>query len=143
MQKGITKSYNIKGGFYIYAVRRITAIALLVLFSSTNEVGQILKLPLVITHYIDHYREEGQSLSAFFHEHYVHHHGNNNNDEDEDNQLPFKTINLHQISSVYLVPIRETINKQVTTTSHEKLILSFTFIRSDFLKDIFHPPQFV
>ena len=143
MQKGITKSYNFKGGFYIYAVRKITAIALLVLFASTNEVGQILKLPLLITHYIDHYREEGQSLSAFFHEHYVHHHGNNNYDEDEDNRLPFKTISLHQIASIYLVPIRETINKQVTTTSQEKLILPSIFIPSDFLKDIFHPPQTV
>lgn len=124
-------------------MRKITAIALLVVFASTNEVGQILKLPLVVTHYIDHYREEGQSLSSFFHEHYVHHHGNNNNDEDEDNRLPFKTANLQQISSVYLIAIRETISNQVATNSQEKLILTPTFIPSDFLKDIFHPPQFV
>lgn len=143
MQKGIAESYNFKVGFYIYAVRKITAIALLVLFASTNEVGQILKLPLLITHYIDHYREEGQSLSAFFHEHYVHHHGNNNNDEDEDSRLPFKTINLHQISSIYLISIGETVDKQSIVTNKEKLILPSTFIPSDFLKDIFHPPQFV
>ena len=124
-------------------MRKTTAIALLILFASTNEVGQLLKLPLLISHYIDHFHEEGQGIYAFFHEHYVHHHGNENNDQDEDNQLPFKTITIQQASVSYLLPSLETINTLAVPSGEKKSILPSIFIHSDYLKDIFHPPRFV
>lgn len=123
-------------------MRKLTAIALLLLFASTNEVGQVLKLPMLIVHYIDHYEEEGQSVYAFLHEHYVHHHGRNT-DQQEDDQLPFKTTNIQQASFTYLLPALEIINKQPIPASKKKIIRPSTSIYSNYLKDIFHPPKIV
>jgi hypothetical protein len=124
-------------------MRKITAIALLILFASTNEVGQILKLPVLVSHYIDHYNEEGQSIYAFFHEHYVHHHGSDNKDQDEDNQLPFKTTTIHQASVSYLLPAAQLIDRPTTLLIEKKFTLPFPFIPKNYLKDIFHPPRIV
>lgn len=121
---------------------KITAIVSLVLFSSTTEVGQLLRLPLLISHYIDHYREEGQGICAFFHEHYVHHHGVNN-DQQEDDRLPFKTTIVQQATVVYLLQNNETIKKPIIIIDEKKPTLPTLFITPDFLKDIFHPPQIV
>jgi hypothetical protein len=144
LQKQTIESNKFKRAFYIYPVcmRKTIAIALLILFASTNEVGQILKLPLLISHYIDHCNEEGQSIYAFIHEHYVHHHGANT-DQDEDNQLPFKTTTVQQASVTYLLPALEMMNKPVVPASEKKLILPSAFILANYLKDIFHPPRFV
>lgn len=124
-------------------MRKLSAIALLILFASTSEVGQLLKLPLLISHYFDHFREEKQTIYAFFHEHYVHHHGNTNNDQDEDNQLPFKTTNFQQTSSSFLLAVYEPINKTEIPVNEKQLILPSIFIPTNYLKDIFHPPQIV
>jgi hypothetical protein len=123
-------------------MRKITAIALLILFASTNEVGQILKLPMLVSHYIDHHNEEGQSLNAFFHEHYVHHHGSDNKDQDEDNRLPFKTT-IQQASVSYLMPATQIIISPTTFISKIKFTLTSFFIPKNYLKDIFHPPRIV
>lgn len=123
-------------------MQRITAIALLILFASTNEVGQILKLPMLVSHYIDHHNEEGQSLYAFFHEHYVHHHGSDNKDQDEDNRLPFKTT-IQQASVSYLMPATQIIISLTTLISKRKSTLPSFFIPKNYLKDIFHPPRIV
>lgn len=124
-------------------MRKTIAIALLVLFASTNEVGQILKLPVLVSHYIDHYNEEGQSIYAFFHEHYVHHHGSDNKDQDEDNQLPFKTTTIQQSTVSYLLPALELNSKPAPVISEKKSILPAFFIPGNYLKDIFHPPRIV
>lgn len=124
-------------------MRKLSAIAFLILFASTNEVGQLLKVPLLISHYIDHYREDGQSVYAFFHEHYVHHHESTNKDQDEDDQLPFKTTNFQQTSSTFLLPVYESMNQQEMVVTDKILILPSTFIPTNYLKDIFHPPQIV
>lgn len=121
---------------------KITAIVLLVLFTSTTEVGQLLRLPLLISHYIDHYREEGQGICAFFHEHYVHHHGVNN-DQQEDDRLPFKTTIVQQTTVVYILQNDEAVRKPVITVDKKKPSLPSLLITPDFLKDIFHPPQIV
>jgi hypothetical protein len=124
-------------------MRKLSAIALLILFASTNEVGQLLKFPLLISHYIDHFREENQSVYAFFHEHYVHHHGTTNKDRDEDDQLPFKTISVQQLSAAYVLPAFQIIHKPSIPEGEKKLVLPSTFILTNYLKDIFHPPQIV
>lgn len=124
-------------------MRKITAIALIILFASTNEVGQILKLPVLVSHYIDHFNEEGQSIYAFFHEHYVHHHGSDNKDQDKDNQLPFKTTTVQQASASYLLPALQLISEPPALISEKKSTLPSLLIPKNYLKDIFHPPQIV
>lgn len=124
-------------------MRKSSAIALLFLFACTNEVGQLLKLPLLISHYAVHYREERQSVYDFFHEHYIHHHGSTNRDKEEDDQLPFKTTSIQLLSFSYVLPALEMIEEPPAPVCAEKLICLSTFIHTDYLKDIFHPPQLV
>ena len=124
-------------------MRKFTAIVLLLLFASTNEVGQLLKLPFLVLHYIDHYKEEGQSIAAFFHEHYIHHHSKSNKDEQEDNRLPFKTTTIEQASFTYLLPLMELVNKPAKITGEKRQTLLSSHLPPNHLKDIFHPPQIV
>ena len=124
-------------------MRKITAISLIILFASTNEVGQILKLPVLVSHYIDHFKEEGQSIYAFFHEHYVHHHGSDNKDQDEDNQLPFKTTTIQQTSVSFLLTTIELNCQQTPLASEKESILPSCFIPKNYLEDVFHPPRIV
>lgn len=123
-------------------MRKPAVIFLLLLFASTTEVGQLLKLPLLISHFMDHYNEEGQSVYAFLHEHYVHHHGANT-DKDEDDRLPFKTTNIQQTSFTYLLPCAGTIDEPEQSVHEIKIALPSAFLSFDYLKDIFHPPRIV
>ena len=123
-------------------MRKFTAVILLLVFATTNEVGQILKLPLLISHFIDHYKEEGQTVFAFMHEHYVHHHGENN-DQDEDNRLPFKTSHIQQSSVTYLLPALDCAKTPLISISEKKITLPDNSPSSEYLKDIFHPPRIV
>ena len=124
-------------------MRKFSAIVLLFVFACTNEVGQLLKLPLLISHFAEHYREERQSIDDFFHEHYVHHHGSTNKDQEKDDQLPFKTSSIQLQSFSYMLPALEKIDEPSAPMCAERLILPSIFICTNYLKDIFHPPQIV
>lgn len=123
-------------------MRKLSAIILLFVFISSTEVVQLLKLPYLITHFIDHRLEEDQSLAEYFHEHYIHHH-RSNTDEQEDNQLPFKSTNIQLMSFTYLVPMNHTMLPQVVVATHTGLPSNAAFVPFDQLKDIFHPPRTV
>jgi hypothetical protein len=122
-------------------MRRIAAILFFFISVSTTEFVQVLKLPWLISHFIEHFKE-GQDVYAFMHEHYVHHHGSNS-DQDEDNQLPFKTTSIQQTNLTYLLPPIGAITKPAVILHKNKLILPDIVLPSDFLKDIFHPPRIV
>lgn len=70
------------------------------LFSFT-EVRQVLKLPVLVEHYISHkLRDHGTTFTDFFTMHYLEDHGIDG-DYDQDMKLPFKKIDF---SSISLVP---------------------------------------
>lgn len=122
-------------------MRKLTAILFLFLSASTTEFGQVLKLPWLVSHFIDHHKE-GQGINAFMHEHYVHHHGDND-DQEEDDQLPFKTTTIQQTSFTCLLPVIESVNDTAAPVVKAKTLLPAVAISSDYLKDIFHPPRMV
>ena len=75
-------------------MRKIIAISFLFIYAcATTELGQVLKLPVLVQHFIKHKQEDKTiTFFAFLNMHYAH--GDvKDADYDEDMKLPFKTCN--------------------------------------------------
>lgn len=65
----------------------ITSLA--VYLFSTTELHELLKIPVLIEHFLEHKEENHQlSLLDFLHDHYAH---QDSTDDDSEHQLPFKS----------------------------------------------------
>jgi hypothetical protein len=76
-------------------LKKAAAISFLLIFLFTNtELKQLLKLPVLIHHYMEHNKEDaGKTLLAFLYEHYAEEHvvkTPRHHDKDHEN-LPFKS----------------------------------------------------
>lgn len=111
------------------------------LFSQT-ELHQILKLPVLVQHYFEHKGEKDITLADFIVLHYF---SGNLVDDDyaRDIQLAFKTSDCIQgITSI--------VNPEQIVLSNEVLLISIKsfskvqndWIPSNYMVDIFRPPQF-
>ncbi|TAH39919.1 MAG: hypothetical protein EYC69_12495 [Bacteroidetes bacterium] len=121
------------------------ALALL-LFSayliSTTEIGQLLKLPLLIEHFFKHKEQsESHSIYDFFSMHYGEHAGS----DKEHEKLPFKS---HDgcINSILLVSVSNTFSApSISSFSFEIKTFNFyddLFLTSSFQANIWQPPKF-
>lgn len=116
-----------------------SAIFLLVLLVSIQTpVGQFFKLPILSSHFIKHQKKEGVSFIAFLADHYSSDH--NDTDSPEDEQLPFKNITFFAMGYAIMPYLIKT-NLFITLSSDRKLILSETYLLSQHLGSIFHPPK--
>ena len=121
-------------------MRKLAAIFFLVLFtSSTTQAGQLLKLPLLVTHFLEHLRDgRSHSLIDFLKEHYIYHHSADN-DSKEDAKLPFKSALESNFSTVCVLPFpvhSPVIAKEpgpVYNVYHQPQLTNFH-------GEIFHPP---
>ena len=113
------------------------------LFANT-EIGQLLKLPFLIHHYIDH-KDDNESLSFmdFLHKHYQEensHQSNNNQHE----KLPFKSHNLgfsqSTLSYQPFIGFEFQISKPIETKIN--LIYSTAFYPASISSRIWQPPKF-
>jgi hypothetical protein len=123
-------------------MRKYIAIFFLLLFSvSVTEAGQLLKLPFLITHYIDHsQRIEQISFGDFLKEHYLSDH-TDDGDEQEDRNLPFKTMNSSLVSLSFIAPEIVQIHQSSILFSPGHVLLYHENIPKDPLFGIFHPPR--
>jgi hypothetical protein len=123
-------------------VRRLLSILFLMLLISSTETGtQLLKLPLLITHYNKHISEaRSRSFEDFLKEHYAAK-GHDDNDKKQDQQLPFKSAGIESFISIY-VPFSQVIMIQHPGGSCSAPVLhpqDFTF--QDHTTGVFHPPK--
>jgi len=111
------------------------------ILNSTTEFHQLLKIPLLIQHYM-HHRGENTSISflEFLKIHYTDTQHPNDNDEREDNELPFKSIgNISHVDT----PIMQ----KAAALDHNLFIKekSFAYYPEGFPSHrsfaIFHPPR--
>jgi len=100
--------------------------------------GQLLKMPLLVEHYLKHQKHEGTSLQGFLEEHYSANH--NDADLPEDEQLPFKNMAFNGISFAIVTPFVQTKVFAVLRTEHKISFPGFYFPQQ-YLASIFHPPQ--
>lgn len=121
-------------------VKKIIAIAFLFIFLCANtEIGQLLKLPNLIEHFIEHHDHEDEhniSFLDFVKSHYNDNHKHSDTDKhDEHQNLPFKTIHSdlctvfafeNQLTIWFKKPISIAINTIVPY--HEEFYTSDVFI---------------
>lgn len=125
-------------------MKKVIVIFFLFSFLSANTAfGEILKLPLLIHHYIEHTQEDNDnSILDFLAKHYGkdinHHHNNSHHDHDH---LPFKTINIHSAQVVYFQPLFIEFSKQITEKDLKIPTLQAQNYSNAYLDSIWQPPQ--
>src|SRR5699024_12547566 len=88
-------------------MKRLLAIFFLFTFLSANTAfGEVLKLPMLVQHYLEHTNEDKDvTIFNFLVQHYTggsnHDHRENHNHHD---QLPFKAMDGHFSSVVFIAP---------------------------------------
>jgi hypothetical protein len=124
-------------------VRKASTIFFLVLFVlAQTELHQLMKLPVLIEHFIEH-RQLNSSITLldFLKEHYQGH-TVMDNDYQRDMQLPFKTADcLTAISFVFEEPVSIEFEQQVAEIRKEYNLHKGSFSSSQALHSIFQPPR--
>lgn len=126
-------------------MKRIMALTLLCLYLfGTTEVCQLLKLPFLFNHYLEHNHHEKINLSFF--EYLKLHYSsdsNSSNKHNEDSKLPFKTSDECCIAGHISIPVT---GYSIPLPQFYNISNSYPFYKNDaFLpmtvQDIFQPPR--
>ena len=125
-------------------MKKVIAIFFLFSFLSANTAfGEVLKLPLLIHHYIEHTQEDNDhSIIVFLAKHYgkdIHHHHNDNH-HDHDN-LPFKTTNVHSLQIISFQSPNIEFSKNIAEKELKIPVLQQQDYSNAYLNSIWQPPQ--
>ena len=119
-------------------MKAATIFLLVLLVSIQTPFGQLLKLPLLVEHFIKHQRQDGDSLIAFLEDHYLSDH--NDADLPEDEQLPFKNITFNSIGYAIVTPVIQA-NIFAPLPAEKKITFPDIYTPQQHLASIFHPPR--
>lgn len=125
-------------------LKKLTAISFLLIFLCTNtELGQLLKLPVLIHHYLEHYDDDGGiSFVDFLHKHYdeKNSHPSANN---EHQRLPFKSHDsgFLQTNLVFHLPVGFELKTEKPVSTKVTIIYSEAFYSSSIRSRIWQPPK--
>ena len=123
--------------------RKLVAILFLsIIVSSSTELHQLLKIPILVEHFIEH-RQEDYKIS-FIDFLKIHYHSNpvKDKDYDRDMQLPFKADNCNFPAITFFTHKTsiEIVNKEeLISTTH--LLHSDEFNSTQVLNNIWQPPR--
>jgi hypothetical protein len=124
-------------------LRKTIVISILgVYLLSATELHQLVKLPFLVHHYVEHKEKYNQSLAEFLHLHYSTHHENEN--DYKDTRLPFKSHeNCVVITlSPFFVSSPSSFSFNVFSSELKSYPLySDNFSSSAFLSSIWQPPK--
>ena len=110
----------------------------MLMVSTQTPAGELLKLPLLIEHFIKHQQQNGLSFLRFIEEHYTIDH--RDADFPEDEQLPFKNITSYNIDYAVLPASFHTI-ASIPLFVDEKINYQDGYLPRLNLNSIFHPPR--
>lgn len=120
-------------------MKNAAALFLIVLMVSIQTpLGQFLKLPLLVEHFIQHQGQDSVSFIDFLEDHYLTDH--HDADLPQDEQLPFKNITCSTIGYAIITPVIQT-NEFTPSPARKKIILPDTYTPQQHLGSIFHPPR--
>ena len=106
--------------------------------SIQTPLGQFLKLPLLVEHYLKHQKQEGISFVDFLEDHYASDH--KDADQPEDEHLPFKNMTVNNLGYAILAPSIQT-TVAYFKPAEKKISSNQNYTPQLHLKNIFHPPQ--
>ncbi len=102
-------------------------------------LGELLKLPLLVEHFIKHQQAESASIFDFLEEHYTSGQ-HDDNDAPEDERLPFKTAQFYSLGSALVTPFSNQ-SLSILMLVEKKIVLQASHIPQKNLSSIFHPPR--
>jgi len=124
-------------------MRKLVAIAVVSIYIlSFTEVHQLLKLPVLWQHYMEHQQNDDSITFLDFLSRHYNTYDDHDGDHDRDMQLPFKDFgHCSSVPAVTLTAFR--IDFHVTHFAFEKTYVSFykKFITSFHLTEIWQPPR--
>ena len=157
---GLIKKYSFSGqillthdpdhllpGFFwlsLKPLKKLLAISFLFIYLfSTTELSQLLKMPVLVQHFIEH-QEVNSNITfwQFLNMHYASG-GVNDADHAKDMQLPFKAHDncVASFSNVYLPTQKISIAKPVRILTNKHFKTQEQFLHSTFLSNIWQPPR--
>lgn len=132
--------------FLIFAtLKKLIAISFVFVFLYANtELHQLLKLPVLVHHYLDHH-EEGNSASfvGFLYDHYNSEKSQSDNDHHDHQNLPFKTdcANVHT-SLAYTGHQQYSFQHTPPVSVKVNVVYNEVIYFSTSLSNIWQPPKF-
>ena len=125
-------------------MKKVISILLLSLYLvSTTELYQLLKMPLLIEHYIQHKNLNSKiSFAAFLKAHYDH--PVKDNDYSQDQKLPFVSheIPLSVIFTINPILDFKCIRKEYSPIGIKKILYKKDLYNKEILNSIWEPPKF-
>ena len=123
--------------------KTISILLLAIYLFSATQLSELLKLPLLVEHYMEH-KQENKDLSfiGFLEIHYAQ--GSPKDaDYDKDMKLPFKTIANSSFTSIYLfTPTPDKQNLIICLKNNKEHFSDYSFtFSSAFLSSIWQPPK--
>ena len=132
--------------FYLFIFvplkKTIVILFLLVFVSSNTELHQLLKLPVLMNHYLDHLKiNQDESFFNFISEHDS---SQPDHSDQEHHNLPFKTTDCATVNSVlpYVNSHQITVNRPQSFFLKVTPIYQGIIYSSAYLSNIWQPPKF-
>jgi hypothetical protein len=130
-------------------LKKLIAISLLSIFLCANtEIGQLLRLPALIHHYLEHHDDTSDddhdiSFIDFFKKHYNENNNHSGNAKHDHQNLPFKTTDCHAVNTVIALLQQTVFTLQTTSIIFAKNIASYTEQQytSKSFSSIWQPPK--
>jgi hypothetical protein len=125
-------------------LKKLIAISFLLIFVCANtEIGQLLKLPVLIHHYLEHHQDDTVvSFADFLHKHYdeENSHSSPNNEHEK---LPFKSHDLgfSQTILAYQAPLEFQFKVDRPISKKENINYSTASYSAYTLANIWQPPK--
>ena len=130
-------------------LKKLIAISFLFIFLCANtEIGQLLKLPTLIHHYLEHHDDKnddeyGISFIGFLQNHYNDNNQHSDNAKHDHQNLPFKTTHCNSINTVMSFVQQRFFNSHTISIISTKNIACYTeqHYTSKSLGSIWQPPK--
>jgi hypothetical protein len=130
-------------------LKKLIAISFLSIFLCANtEIGQLLKLPTLIHHYLEHHDDTNDddhdiSFIDFLKKHYNENDNHSDNAKHNHQNLPFKTIDCHAVNTVIAFTQQTVSTLQATSIISSKNVAFYTeqHYTSKSFGSIWQPPK--
>lgn len=125
-------------------MKKIISISILAIYMlSCTEFDQLLRIPLLVVHFVEHKQESKDiSFSEFMLIHYVQEYSFNG-DYEQDTNLPFKSVDGSTIQVVAFITLLSPCLKAKPIYAEDKRFKPFEqlFIDNAYLSSIWQPPK--
>ena len=126
-------------------MKNLIAIPFLFIFLFANtEIGQLLKLPVLLHHYLEHHDEEASiSFTDFLHKHYTEENSHSSPNK-EHQRLPFKSHDccMANIPIAYCVPAAFSLKAEIPFSAKKEIfVFNVAFNLPSYFFRIWQPPK--